>query len=118
MVLEAEADYAQIVKTYSLTHLGKSGLPAAVRYSPAEVIKTEKTIVQGLAEREPEFPTSHVEKQNHTFADALPPLDPPGQMAFSKKFEKTQAAVALNFAYYNFIQDAHGALKMTPANGR
>jgi hypothetical protein len=33
---------------------------------------------------------------------------------FSKKFENFQAAVTLNFAYYNFVK-THGALKMTPA---
>jgi hypothetical protein len=34
--------------------------------------------------------------------------------AFSKKFENFQAAVALNFAYYNFCK-THSALRMTPA---
>jgi hypothetical protein len=35
-------------------------------------------------------------------------------IAFSKKFEIFQAAVALNFAYNNFVK-THGALRMTPA---
>ena len=34
--------------------------------------------------------------------------------AFSKKLEKFEAAVALHFAYYNFVK-THGALKCTPA---
>lgn len=34
--------------------------------------------------------------------------------AFSKKFENFEAAVALNFAYYNFCK-THGSLRMTPA---
>jgi hypothetical protein len=34
--------------------------------------------------------------------------------AFSKKLENFEAAVALNFAYYNFCK-THGALRMTPA---
>jgi hypothetical protein len=33
---------------------------------------------------------------------------------FSKKFENFQAAVALNFAYYNFVK-TYGAIRMTPA---
>ncbi|MDB6065184.1 MAG: transposase [Pedosphaera sp.] len=33
--------------------------------------------------------------------------------AFSKKVENFEAAVALNFAYYKFVE-THGALKMTP----
>jgi hypothetical protein len=34
--------------------------------------------------------------------------------AFSKKFENFEAAVALHFAYYNFIK-RHNALRATPA---
>ena len=34
--------------------------------------------------------------------------------AFSKKFENFQAAVALNFTYYNFVK-THKAIRMTPA---
>ena len=34
--------------------------------------------------------------------------------AYSKKFENFQAAVALNFAYYNFCK-THNSLRMTPA---
>ncbi|HEY4417616.1 MAG TPA: hypothetical protein VGO57_18135, partial [Verrucomicrobiae bacterium] len=40
-----EADYGQIVKTYSVTPLGNT---AAVRYSPAEVVKVEKTVISGM----------------------------------------------------------------------
>jgi hypothetical protein len=34
--------------------------------------------------------------------------------AFSRKFENFQAAVALNFAYYNFCK-INRAIRMTPA---
>jgi hypothetical protein len=34
--------------------------------------------------------------------------------AFSKKLENFEAAVALNFAYYNFCK-THTSLRMTPA---
>jgi hypothetical protein len=34
--------------------------------------------------------------------------------ACSKKVENFEAAVALNFAYYNFVK-SHGAIRMTPA---
>jgi len=33
--------------------------------------------------------------------------------AFSRKIENFEAAIALHFAYYNFIK-THGTLKMTP----
>ena len=35
-------------------------------------------------------------------------------LAFCKKFENFEAAVALNFASYNFVK-THSSLKMTPA---
>lgn len=86
--------------------------PAAVWYSPAEVIKTEKTIVSGMPDVN-RISTSHVEKQNHALRMDCRRLTRLTN-AFSKKFENFQAAVALNFAYYNFVK-THGALKMTPA---
>jgi len=107
-----EADYGQIVKTYSVTPLGNSAAPAAVRYSPAEVIKVEKTVVSGMPEID-RISTSHVEKQNHTLRMHCRRLSRLTN-AFSKKIENFEAAVALNFAYYNFVK-THGALKMTPA---
>ena len=49
--------------------------------------------------------TSHVEKQNHTLRMHCRRLTRLTN-AFSKKFENFEAAVALNFAYYNFVQNA------------
>ncbi len=57
--------------------------------------------------------TSHVEKQNHTLRMHCRRLTRLTN-AFSKKFENFQAAVSLNFAYYNFCK-VHGAIRMTPA---
>jgi IS1 family transposase len=105
----SEADYGQIVKTYAVTLLGNS---AAVRYSPAEVVKTEKTIVSGMPDVS-RISTSHVEKQNHTLRMHCRRLTRLTN-AFSKKFENFEAAVALNFAYYNFVK-THLAIRMTPA---
>jgi hypothetical protein len=108
----AGADYGQIVKTFSVTPLGMASAPAAVRYSPAEVIKVEKTIVSG----KPDIAlisTSHVEKQNHTLRMHCRRLTRLTN-AFSKKIENFEAAVALNFAYYNFCK-RHIAIRMTPA---
>jgi hypothetical protein len=107
-----EADYGQIVKTYSVTPLGSSAQPAAVRYSPAEVVKTEKTIVSGCPDMK-SICTSHIEKQNHTLRMHCRRLTRLTN-AFSKKFENFQAAVALNFCYYNFVK-THRAIRMTPA---
>jgi IS1 family transposase len=108
----ADADYGQIVKTFSVTPLGNAGAPAAVRYSPAEVIKVEKTVVSGSPDVA-RITTSHVEKQNHTLRMHCRRLTRLTN-AFSKKFENFEAAVALNFAYYNFVK-THLAIRMTPA---
>lgn len=105
----SEVDYGQLVKTYAVVNLNKD---AASRYSPAEVVKTEKTIVNGLPDVT-RITTSHVEKQNHTLRMHCRRLTRLTN-AFSRKFENFQAAVALNFAYYNFCK-SHKALKMTPA---
>jgi len=104
-----EVDYGQISKTYSVTNLNKE---AASRYSPAEVVKVDKTIVNGMPDVD-RISTSHVEKQNHTLRMHCRRLTRLTN-AFSKKVENFEAAVALNFAYYNFCK-THGAIRMTPA---
>jgi IS1 family transposase len=105
----SEVDYGQVVKTYAVTPLGKA---AAVRYSPAEVVKIEKTVVTGTPDIS-RISTSHIEKQNHTLRMHCRRLTRLTN-AFSKKFENFEAAVALNFAYYNFCK-TNRAIRMTPA---
>jgi len=104
-----EVDYGQISKAYSLVSLNKD---AASRYSPAEVVSVDKTVVTGMPDVS-RISTSHVEKQNHTLRMHCRRLTRLTN-AFSKKFENFAAAVALNFAYYNFVK-THGEIRMTPA---
>jgi IS1 family transposase len=106
------ADYGQIVKTYSVTPLGNAAAPAAVRYSPAEVVKVERSVISGMPDVA-RITTSHIDKQNHTLRMHCRRLTRLTN-AFSKKFENFQAAVALNFVYYNFVK-THLAIRMTPA---
>ena len=87
-----EVDYGQISKTYSFINLNKD---AASRYSPAEVVKTEKVISAGMPDVS-RISTSHIEKQNHTLRMHCRRLTRLTN-AFSKKFENFQAAVASNF---------------------
>jgi IS1 family transposase len=105
----SEVDYGHIVKTYSVTNLNKE---AASRYSPADVVSIEKTIVKGMPDVS-RISTSHVESQNLTLRMHCRRLTRLTN-AFSKKFENFEAAVALNFAYYNFCK-IHGSIRMTPA---
>lgn len=102
-------DYGQIVKTYSVVNLNQS---AASRYSPAEVVKTEKTIITGMPDVT-HITTSHVEKQNHTLRMHCRRLTRLTN-AFSKKWENFVAAVSLNFCYYNFCM-RHITIQTTPA---
>ena len=104
-----EVDYGQISKTYAFTDVTSN---AQIRYSPAEVVKVEKTVVSGMPDIS-RISTSQVEKQNHTLRMHCRRLTRLTN-AFSKKFENFEAAVALNFAYYNFVK-SHGTIRMTPA---
>ena len=105
-----EVDHGQIVKTYSMSVLGSAA--ASVRYSPVEIVKVERTIVSGMPDVN-RITTSHVESQNLTLRMHCRRLTRLTN-AYSKKFENFQAAVALNFAYYNFCK-THNSLRMTPA---
>jgi len=102
-------DYGQIVKTYAVVNLNKD---AASRYSPAEVVSTERKRIFGSPIKD-FVSTSHVEKQNHTLRMHCRRLTRLTN-AFSRKFENFEAAVALNFCYYNFCK-THSTLKMMPA---
>src|ERR1035441_5683823 len=105
----SEVDYGQLVKTYAVTNLNKD---AASRYSPAEVVSTERTVVTGMPDVS-RICTSHIEKQNHTLRMHCRRLTRLTN-AFSKKLENFEAAVALNFAYYDFCK-MHLAIRCTPA---
>jgi hypothetical protein len=99
----------RLSKTYSFVNVTQN---AAGCYSPAEVVRTEKTIVSGMPDVN-RICTSHVEKQNHTLRMHCRRLTQLTN-AFSKKFENFQAAIAWNLCYYNFVK-SHGAIRMTPA---
>ena len=101
-------DYGQIVKTYSVTNLTKE---AAGRYSPADVVEVKRTAMWGQPKMK-KISTSYVEKQNHTMRMHCRRLSRLTN-AFSKKLENFQAAVSLNFAYYNFVK-TNGAIRCTP----
>ena len=103
----SEVDYGSIIKTYGHTELAEQR-----RYSPPEVIKTERIPVQGNPQIDL-ISTSHVEKQNHTLRMHCRRLSRLTN-AFSKKLENFKAAVALHYAYYNFVK-IHTAIRCTPA---
>jgi IS1 family transposase len=99
-------DYAQIVKIYGHEHVDER------RYTPPEVIGTEKTVIVGNPKHEL-ISTSYVERLNATTRLHMRRLTRLTH-AFSKKLENFEAAVGLHFAYYNFVR-RHNTLRCTPA---
>jgi hypothetical protein len=106
--LAAKSIMARFQKPTQWFNLNKD---AASRYSPAEGVSVEKTVVSGMQDVS-RISTSHIEKQNHTLrmhSRRFTRLT----NAFSKKLENFEAAVSLNFAYYNFVK-THSAIRVTP----
>ncbi len=109
-VFGLEVDYAQIVKTYG-TEDGQYSTPER-KYSPSHISASEKIWMQGRPDAKA-VSTSYVERLNASTRLHVKRLNRL-TLAFSKKLENFEAAVALNFASYNFVK-THSTLKMTPA---
>jgi len=100
-------DYAQIIKTYGHEEVSNNR-----RYSAPEFVSSEKKVVVGNPDPRL-ISTSYVERLNATTRLHMRRLTRL-TLAFSKKRENFQAAVALHFAYYNFVK-RHNTLRCTPA---
>jgi IS1 family transposase len=103
----AEVDYGSIIKTF-----GQGDVDEQRRYSPAKITGVRRMPVQGQPHIDL-ISTSHVEKQNHTLRMHCRRLTRLTN-AFSKKLENFKAAVALHYAYYNFVK-SNIAIRCTPA---
>jgi len=101
------ADYGQIIKTY-----GHESTEGQRRYSQPEFVSAEKKIVAGRPDVDL-ISTSYIERLNATTRLHMRRLTRL-TLAFSKKRENFEAAVALHFAYYNFVK-RHNTLRCTPA---
>jgi IS1 family transposase len=105
-----EVDYAQIVKSYS-SEDGKYNNQER-KYSQPRIRSSEKIWIMGTPNPK-EVSTSYVERLNASTRLHVKRLNRL-TLAFSKKLENFEAAVALNFASHNFVK-THRTLKMTPA---
>ena len=106
-----DVDYAQIVKNYTHDYTAKEQ-HHEYRYSAPPIVFVRKSRVCGNPD--PKLvSTSYIERANGTTRQHIKRLTRL-TYAFSKKLENFEAAVALHFAYYNFVR-THGTLKMTPA---
>jgi IS1 family transposase len=100
-------DYGQIVKTY-----GHEETSDHRRYSAPKFVSSEKKTVIGNPD-ERLISTSYIERLNATTRLHMRRLTRL-TLAFSKKRENFEAAVALHFASYNFVK-RHSTLRCTPA---
>lgn len=105
----ADVDYGQIVKTY--TH-GEDYEHHTRRYSAPDFVSCEKKVIAGSPELRL-VSTSYIERLNATTRLHMRRLTRL-TLAFSKKRDNFEAAVALHFAYYNFVK-RHNTLRCTPA---
>jgi len=105
----ADVDYGQIVKSY--TH-GEDYEHHTRRYSAPDFVSCDKKTIVG----NPDpclISTSYIERLNATTRLHMRRLTRL-TLAFSKKRENFEAAVALHFAYYNLVK-RHNTLRCTPA---
>ncbi len=101
-----DVDYGQIIKIYGTHEFGER------KYSTSGVLSSEKIVCNGKPNVDL-ISTSYVERLNAStrlFMRRMTRLT----LAFSKKYENFEAAMALHFAYYNFSR-VHRTLKATPA---
>lgn len=96
----ANVDFAQVVKVFEN------------QSADAEVLRMDKMTRAGHPDLDVAS-TSHVERLNGTIRLHMRRLSRL-TYAFSKKLENFEAAVALHFAYYNFVK-RHNTLRCTPA---
>jgi IS1 family transposase len=113
-------DYAMLVKIYGNADVSQRGENiTARRYSPPEIISTEKHWIMGDP-REEDVSTSFAERQNLTMRMNIRRLTRLTN-GFSKKLENHVHAMSLYFMYYNFcrrhetLTKARGGVHTTPA---
>jgi IS1 family transposase len=104
-----DVDFGMIIKNYGID---KGEHHQERRYSAPEVTSMQKMVVAGYPNPDL-ISTSHIERLNGTTRLHMRRLTRL-TYAFSKKLENFDAAVALHFAYYNFVR-THKTIRMTPA---
>lgn len=107
-VYGADVDYAQVIKVYA----HDSSQHPERKYSAPTIESCNKIQFTGSPNMDL-VSTSYVERLNATTRLHMRRLNRL-TLAFSKKLENFEAAVALHFAYYNLVR-RHNTLRCTPA---
>ncbi|MGH9873921.1 MAG: IS1/IS1595 family N-terminal zinc-binding domain-containing protein [Pyrinomonadaceae bacterium] len=105
-ILGGRTDFAQLIKIYANNPENET------RYSPAQCTGCKKKVIHGRPDPE-RVGTSRIERHNLSVRMETRRFTRLTN-AFSKKWEKHHAALALYFAYYNFCR-MHKSLRCTPA---
>ena len=100
-------DYATITKEYESVAVGPG------RYAPPKVSGVVKSVRKGNPD-ESRICTSIVERSNLTLRTMQRRFTRLA-LGFSRKMENLRAAVALHFAYYNFVWQPRTLGGLTPA---
>ena len=103
-----DIDFAQLIKIYGTPE----GDGNERRYSPPTVTGIEKRVICGRPD-DKDISTSYIERQNLTMRMQMRRFTRLTN-AFSKKIEHHNYAVAINYAYYNWVR-IHKTLRVTPA---
>lgn len=103
----ANVDYAQVVK-----ELSSPMVEGKRKYSQPIVTAISKTPIFGNPDLK-KICTSRIERANLTLRQHCKRMSRL-TLAFSKKRENFEAAIALHLVYYNFVK-FHGSIRMTPA---
>ena len=109
-IFAGQADFAQLVKLFG--DYGQHDASSNARYSPSGLTEVISKIIDGRPDPK-HVSTSFVERQNLTMRMQMRRLTRLTN-AFSKKLENLKAALALHFAWYNFVR-VHKSLRVTPA---
>jgi IS1 family transposase len=101
-----DVDFASLIKTFAASN------PGPGRYAPPKVSGVIPSVHSGRPDLE-KISTSFVERQNLTMRMQMRRLTRLTN-AYSKKLDNLKAALALHFAWYNFVR-IHHTLRVTPA---
>lgn len=109
-IFGTDVDFAQLTKLFG--DYGQHDDNTERRYSPPPMVEVISKVRSGNPDPD-HISTSYVERQNLTMRQQMRRFTRL-TLGFSKKLSHLKAAIALHFAWYNFVR-VHSSLRITPA---